>query len=126
VVASYAGDSGDTASKSSPLAVTLGSAATTTTLTASPTSVTPPATVTLTATVVRSASGSAGTPTGSVTFYADGSTALATVKLNASGVAGITASSKGYPAGTYAVTAKYTGDSSDTASTSTAVNVTLK
>jgi hypothetical protein len=64
-------------------------------------------------------------PTGSVTF-STGSTTLANVKLNSSGVATLTASTSGYPAGTYAVVAKYTGDSSDADSTATALNVTLK
>ena len=90
------------------------------------TSVTPPASVTLTATVNRPAAGASGTPTGSVTFYANGSDALATVKVNASGVATLTASSNSYPAGTYPITAKYLGDSSDTTSTSTAVSLTLQ
>jgi len=126
VIASYSGSSSYNSSASKATNITLSKAPTTTTLIASPTSVTPPANVTLTATVTRSASGATGTPTGSVTFYADGSTALATVKLNSSGVATITASSKGYAASTYAITAKYTGDSSDVASTSTAANVTVK
>jgi len=126
VIATYPGNATYNPSASPKTNVTLTQAPTTTTLTASPTSVTPPADVTLTATVKRSATGATGTPTGSVTFYADGSTALATVKLNASGVATITASSNGYPANTYAVTAKYAGDASDSTSTSTAVNVTVK
>jgi hypothetical protein len=78
----------------------------------------------LTATVKRS--GASGTPTGSVTFFVDGAGFLATVKLNSSGVAALTASSKGYPAGKYPITAKYLGDASDTTSTSAAVDVTLK
>jgi hypothetical protein len=126
VIATYPGSSTYNSSASSASDVTLSKAPTATTLTASPTTVTPPADVTLTATVVRSASGAKGTPTGSVTFYADGSTALATIKLNASGVATVTAPSNGYPANTYAITAKYTGDSSDSTSTSSAVNVTVK
>jgi len=126
IVASYAGDTGDKSSKSSAVTVTLNKAATATTLTATPTTVTPPANVTLTATVKRSATGSEGTPTGSVTFYADGGDALATVKVNGSGVATITASSKGYAASSYPITAKYTGDSSDNTSTSAAVSVTVK
>jgi uncharacterized repeat protein (TIGR03803 family) len=126
VIATYSGSTTYNGSASSKTDVTLTPAPTATTLTASPTSVTPPASVTLTATVKRSATGATGTPTGSVTFYADGGTALGTVKLNASGVASVTASSNGYPANTYAITAKYTGDSSDIASTSTAVSVTVK
>jgi hypothetical protein len=76
--------------------------------------------------VKRSATGDAGTPTGSITFYADSSTALGTVKLNSSGVASGSAPSSGYPANTYAITAKYSGDAVDSASTSTSVNVTVK
>jgi uncharacterized repeat protein (TIGR03803 family) len=125
LTAKYSGNSNYSSSSGSD-SVTLAVAPTATALTASPTTVTPPADVTLTATVKRSASGAAGTPTGSVTFYANGTDALATVKLNSTGVAFITASSKGYPAGKYSVTAKYLGDFADTTSTSAAVNVTLK
>jgi hypothetical protein len=67
-----------------------------------------------------------GAPTGSVTFYADSSYVLATVKVNGAGVAALTASSQGYGAGVYAITAKYNGDSSDVGSTSPAENVTVK
>jgi uncharacterized repeat protein (TIGR03803 family) len=124
ITAKYSGDSNYNASSGTD-SVTLEAAPTVTTLTASPTTVTPPGSVTLTATVQRSATGATGTPTGSVTFYANGSDALATVKVNSSGVATITASSKGYPAGKYPITAKYLGDASDTSSTSSAVSVTL-
>jgi len=125
ITAKYSGDSNYNPS-SGTASVKLNSAPTTTTLTASPTTVTPPASVTLTATVKRSATGSTGTPTGSVTFYADGTDALATVKLNANGIASLTASSKGYPAGKYPITAKYLGDASDTTSTSSSVTVTVQ
>lgn len=125
VVASYAGDSGDEASKSSAVNVTLDKAPTTTTVTASPNPVTRPASITLTATVVRSASKSTGTPTGKVTFTADGET-LDTISLNSSGVATLTAPTGSYGAGTYSVVVKYVGDDFDTASNSTALSVTLK
>jgi uncharacterized repeat protein (TIGR03803 family) len=124
LTAAYSGDSNFEASTSSAVNVKLNKAPTTTNLTASPDSVTPPAAVTLTATVARP-SGSAGKPTGSVTFLADGSP-VATVAVNASGVAKLDAPTNGIAAGTYAVTAKYSGDSSDTASTSAAVNVMVK
>ena len=96
---------------------------TTTTLTASPNPVTPPSSDTLTATVKRT--GSSAIPTGSVTFYYQ-TTSLGTAKLNGSGVATLQASSSGITAGTYAITAKYTGDSSDAASTSAPVSVVVK
>jgi uncharacterized repeat protein (TIGR03803 family) len=125
VTASYSGDANYSASISPAYKVVLDKAATTTTLTANPTTVTPPASVTLTATVKRSTSGSAGTPRGSVTFYV-GTQSLATVDLNAAGVASLTAPTTGLPAGNYPVTAKYSGDSSDTVSASPAVTVKLK
>jgi len=125
ITAKYSGDTNYKTSSATD-SVKLAAAPTATSLIASPASVTPPASVTLTATVVRSATGTAGTPTGSVTFYADGSHALATVKLNSSGVATVTASSNGYAAAAYPITAKYLGDASDTSSTSSAVNVTVQ
>jgi hypothetical protein len=76
----------------------------------------------LTATVKRSTSGATGTPTGTVTFYA-GTTVIGTSSLNSSGVAAFTASTKGIGAGTYSVTAKYSGDANDTTSTSPSVSV---
>ena len=93
---------------------------TSTTLTASPNPVTPPASVTLTATVTGS-----GKPTGSVTFLY-GSTTLGTAKLNSGGVATFAASSNGVPAGSYAITAKYSGDSENITSTSAPVAVTVQ
>jgi uncharacterized repeat protein (TIGR03803 family) len=125
VIATYGGSTTYNASTSAAYNVTLNVAPTTTTLTASPNPATPPATVTLTATVKRSASGATGTPTGSVTF-SSGTTTLGTAKLNASGVATYAASSSGLPAGSYPVTAKYTGDASDADSTSATTTVTLK
>jgi hypothetical protein len=46
--------------------------------------------------------------------------------LNGSGVATFKASSAGQAAGTYPIKAVYAGDASDTTSTSSTVNVTLK
>jgi N-acyl-D-amino-acid deacylase len=126
IIAKYSGSTSYADSSSTATNVVVNKAPTSTALTASPTSVTPPANVTLTATVKRSASGAAGTPTGTVTFYADGSVALATVKVGSGGVAKLTASSKGYGAGGYPITAKYTGDSGDAVSTSSSVTVTVK
>ncbi len=125
IIATYSGDSTFGSSVSPAVNVNLEKAPTSTALVASPTTVTPPASVTLTATVKRSSPGAQGTPTGSVTFSADGIT-LATIKLNAKGVASVTAPSSGYPAGAYPVKAVYSGDSSDTASTSSTVTVTVK
>jgi uncharacterized repeat protein (TIGR03803 family) len=125
VVANYAGSSSYESSSSTPVTVTLKKAPTSTSLTASPTSVTPPGKVTLTATVKRSTSGASGTPTGTVTFSVETET-LATVKLNGSGVASFTASSAGITAGSYPVKASYNGDSGDATSVSSSVTVTVK
>jgi uncharacterized repeat protein (TIGR03803 family) len=126
VIATYNGNSSYNPSASSAVNVTVVKAPTSTILAASPTSVTPPAKVTLTATVKRSAAGATGLPAGSVTFYADGTTALATVELNKDGVASLTASSAGQAPAGYSITAKYLGDASDTTSTSSSVTVTVK
>jgi hypothetical protein len=125
VVANYGGSSTYNASASKALNVTLNKAPTSTTLSISPTTVTPPGDATLTATVKRSTSGATGVPTGTVSFTVDGVT-LATEKVNESGVATLKASSAGIAAGSYPIKAVYNGDGSDVASTSTAVTVTVK
>jgi uncharacterized repeat protein (TIGR03803 family) len=120
----YSGDSLYNALNSPNVNVVLTSgAATTTTLAANPTSVTPPASVTLTATVKKSSG--TGTPTGSVTFYY-GTLSLGSATLNGGGVATISASSSGQPAGNYPITAHYGGDSNDASSVSAAVSVTVE
>jgi uncharacterized repeat protein (TIGR03803 family) len=98
-----------------------GPVATTTTVTATPNPVTAGSDVTLSATVKKS-SGS-GVPTGNVTFKV-GSTTLEVVSVNGSGVASLSAPTTGYPTGTYTVTANYSGDSNDDAS-SGSTNVTI-
>jgi len=125
IVAKYVGTTPYNPSSSSSKTVVLAKAATSTTFTATPSTVTPPDSVDLVATVTRTASGATGFATGTVTFEV-GSQVIATVKLNASGAAGLSASTSGIPAGTYPVTAKYSGDSDDAASTSSAVSVTVK
>ncbi len=125
ITANYSGDSTYSSSASKALTISLAKAPTSTSLAVSPNPVTPPASATLTATVSRSASGAKGTPTGSVTFSVDGVT-LGSAKLNGSGIATLTASSAGIKPGSYPVVAKYSGDTSDSASTSAAVNVTVQ
>ena len=122
VTATYAGDSDDEASTSSPVAVTLkAAAATTTRLSANPNPVTRPANCTLTATVTSSS----GTPGGSVTFSVEGE-AIGTANLNGSGVATLTAGSGSVSAGTYPVVGQYNGAAAFAKSSSPAVNVTVK
>jgi hypothetical protein len=91
--------------------------ATTTGLTASPTSITVGQTVTLKATV----SSSSTQPTGNVVFT-DGGTTLGTVALS-SGVASLNVAT--LAAGSHSITATYDGDTSFGGSTSSAVVVTV-
>jgi large repetitive protein len=115
LTARYNGDKVDTGSISPALTVTLGKASTTTNVTATPNPASSGASVTLTATVARSAG--TGTPKGTVTFTADGKT-LGDAPLT-NGIAAIAASSTGVPLGTYVVTATYSGDAGDAASSGT-------
>ena len=94
--------------------------ATTTALTATPTSGTAGQSVALTATVT-SQSGT-HTPTGTVTFMQAGSS-IGTATLNASGIAGLSTTT--LPAGADAITAAYGGDAADAGSASSAVTVNI-
>ncbi len=118
----YNGATGFNTSTSPSITVTLAApkATPTVTLTSSATSVTPPASLTLTATV----SGSSGTPTGTVTFYANGES-VASINLSG-GKAVLTASSSGYPAGTYPIKAVFNGNSTYSSATSNTLSITVK
>jgi uncharacterized repeat protein (TIGR03803 family) len=124
VVATYSGNPNYRSVQSAPLDVVLAKAATITALSGAPNPVTPPASITLIASVQHSGSGSSGVPTGTVTFYLQ-TASLGTATLNESGEASITASTKNVPPGTYALTVKYSGDSVDAASSSTPYDVTV-
>jgi hypothetical protein len=76
----------------------------------------------LTATVTAF-SGSA-TPSGEITFHA-GSVDLGSASLNNAGVATLTLSSAGVPAGVYTMTASYSGNRTHAAATSSGVSVSL-
>jgi len=119
----YKGDENYAPSISPFYEVTLQKAPTATTLTASPNPVQRPGTVTLTATVKRSANGASGTPTGTVTFTY-GTKVLGTAQLSA-GVANFQASTSGLPLGIYFVKATYAGDSYDNSSISAPVGVII-
>lgn len=94
-------------------------AATTVALSASPNPATTGQSVTLSATVAVTA---AGTPSGSVTF-SDGSTSLGTQTLSAQGTASLSIAT--LAAGTHAVTARYGGDATFAASSSSAVQLVI-
>jgi len=118
VIAAYSGNSNYAAGESGyvPLQVL---DTTTTSLVASPNPVTAGQALVLTATVEGVGDTS---PAGTVSFL-NGSTPLGTATLNASGVA--TLSTASLAAGTYSLTAQYTGNASFLSSTSAAVPVTV-
>jgi hypothetical protein len=118
ITVTYSGDTNDTGSTSSAVSVQINAAASATALTTSAATVAVGANVTLTATVTSGA----GVPDGSVTFN-DGSTVLATVALNASGVATTTASWS--TTGAHTLTAVYAGNANFATSTSPAVTETV-
>jgi Protein kinase domain/Bacterial Ig-like domain (group 3)/IPT/TIG domain len=119
ITASYGGDGNDTASTSAALTQTVNQAATTTALSSSPNPSMPGQSVTFTATVTANSPGT-GTPTGKVTFSDDGEP-IGTAPLNGSGVATFASTLE---AGT-TITASYSGDGNDTASTSAALTQTV-
>jgi Bacterial Ig-like domain (group 3)/FG-GAP-like repeat len=115
VTATYAGDSNNTASTSSPVSITITPATTATTLQATPSAGNVNGQITLKATV------SGDSPTDSVSFAA-GTTSLGTATLT-NGVATLQTSFAA--AGSYATTATYQGDQNNAASTSSAVTIVI-
>ena len=126
LTAAYQGSPSYDASSSPAYPVTVNIAPTSIELTASPNPVTPPATLTLTATVKRSAAGASGTPTGMVAFYLAGQTTPFATETLSAGAGKYVVATTGFPAGTYDITAKYGGDGSDAVSTSAALAVVVK
>ena len=119
IVAAYAGDTNNSASRSVALVEIVNQIGTTTALVVAPNPSNAGAAVNLTATVAMAAGATAdGTITGTVTFT-DGSTTLGTAPVNASGVAVLTVST--LSAGTHAIIANYNGNTNYAASSSSAV-----
>ncbi len=112
ITATYNDDANDFASTSAPYTLTVTTASTTTTLTASANPSIAGTPVTFTATVTSSGG---NVPTGTVNFY-NGASLLGNGTLNTKGVATYTTS--GLAVGTYSLTAGYQGDANDAASTS--------
>jgi len=119
----YNGDGDDTKSTSATTKVDL-LYPTATTINVSPSNITEPGNATITVTVTQTAR--TGTPTGTITVRADGQTIGITNYPITNGKATITASTKGFPKGTYQVTATYNGSTTEATSTSTAQSVTLQ
>lgn len=121
ITANYSGD-GNFGTSSGSLTQTVNQAATTTALASSANPSAPGQDVTFTATVTADPPG-AGTPTGLVTFIADGS-AIGTVPLDATGTAAIHTSS--LAAGDHSIIATYGGDGNFTASSATLTQTVSK
>ncbi|MGA7155463.1 MAG: Ig-like domain repeat protein [Acidobacteriaceae bacterium] len=118
VTASYSGDANDAASVS-PTIIQVVKQPATVVLAVSPNPVVVTANVTLTATVTAAT----GTPTGTVTFY-DGSTAVGSSNLNGEGIGSF--STTALAAGMQHLTAQYSGDGTNAAGTSNAINETVQ
>jgi len=115
IVAVFAGNSNELTSTAS-LALPVIQATTSTSVAASPS----PAIVNTPITFSAAVSGNGATPTGTVTFYANGSIALGVSNLDGNGNAQVVNSS--LTPGTYQITATYAGDTNDAGSASAAVN----
>lgn len=120
LIASYSGDSTYSASTSSAQTLVVSPDATTTTLTVSPTSATTGQTITFTG-KVKVNSGTT-VPTGTITFL-NGTKQLAAVAVDVTGTATYTSST--LAAGSYSITAAYSGDANDASSTSAATTLVI-
>lgn len=120
LTASYGGDGNYLASASSAQTLVVNPLSTTTTLTVSPTAATVGQTVTFTA-KVKANSGST-VPTGTITFL-NGSKQLAAVAVDSTGTSTYTSST--LAAGSYAITAAYSGDANDASSTSSSASLLI-
>lgn len=117
ITASYSGDTDDSSSTAT-LSLPVNQAVTTTVVKATPNPVIVQTTATFTATVTTTPAG--GTPTGSVSFFANGTIQLGSATLSAAGTASVTSTTLG--AGTYQITAVYSGDTDNAGSTSAPVS----
>ena len=114
IVATYAGDNNDDSSVSTPaLPLTVNQATTQTAVTAAPNPAVVQATVTFTAKVT----GAVAIPTGTVTFSANGTQIGTPAPLDGTGTA--TLAYSGLAAGTYTITAVYSGDTDNLGDTGT-------
>ena len=116
IVASYAGDADD-APSTATLSLVIDQATTSTVVTATPSPALVGSTITFTASVATNPKG--GTPTGAVNFLANGTIALGTASVDATGKASATNAT--LAAGSYQITAVYVGDTNDSGSTSAAI-----
>jgi len=116
LIATYSGDANNAASTSSPQTVVIQKATTTTAMTTSTNS------SGLGQPVAMNVSVQGYAPTGSVTFY-DGSTAIGSSSVNATGAASLSTTSLGV--GTHFLSATYIGDGNNGSSNSSVAAVTV-
>ena len=114
IAATYAGNSNDSSSAGT-LVLSVIQATTTTTVAASPS----PAIVNSPITFSAAVAGNGATPTGTVSFFANGTIPLGVANLDSAGKAQVTNSA--LSPGSYQITATYAGDTNDAGSTSAAI-----
>jgi large repetitive protein len=119
IAATYEGSTNDVGSTSAVLALEVNLAVTTATVSASPDPALVLSTITFTATVT----GTGGIPTGSASFFANGSISLGSGTLNGAGTAQVTNAT--LPAGAYQITAVYPGDANNAGTSSAAVKLVV-
>jgi sugar lactone lactonase YvrE len=115
IVANYMGDANDDGSASAPLSLVIQLATTSVALTVTPN----PSIIDSPIVIAATVTGNGGTPTGNVTFLADG-TPIGMGKLDAAGSATLTYSSLNV--GSHSITVNYAGDADDSASSSGSVD----
>jgi len=115
IVATYSGDTNSSGAASLPLSLQVLIATTTATVSSSAN----PSIVLSPVNFSANVAGNGGTPTGTVTFSADGAT-LGTAMLDASGSAGL--SNSGLAVGSHSITVSYSGDGNDAPSTSASIS----
>lgn len=118
IAATYAGDTDD-AGSSGTLNLPVVQATTATTVAATPN----PAVVNGTVTFTSAVTGNGAEPTGTVNFLANGTTNVGSGTLSGSG--DVTVTNATLAAGTYQITAVYSGDANDKGSTSAAFTLTI-
>jgi hypothetical protein len=118
IIANYGGDSSNASSTSATLVQTMQQATTQVSLGASAQTLPRGTAVTLTATVT----GDGATPTGSATFM-DGAQSLGSSILNGTGIATLVSST--ITVGQHSLTAVYSGDTNDAASTSGVISLSI-
>jgi len=115
ITATYAGDANNDASASAALSVTVVQATTATAITSNPN----PALVNSAVTFTAKVTGNGGTPSGTVTIYSNGTNRLANATLDSTGTAAVAC--PGFSSGSFPITAVYSGDANNSASTSPAI-----